>query len=173
MQTAELTTTAPRLALAEHHDEIGTAAKALRASAFADDPLEVIMRYRSLEHAVLEHMRIEEEFVIPAYARHAPADAAVIRLAHGELRRQLFRLGIDAELRMLRLAAIDRLIATLREHAAHEKRGMYPWAQEFLTPVAKRELFKRISRSLRALALRDTPRATKPPSRVERCDQPA
>jgi hypothetical protein len=141
------------LLLAGHHEEIGTACVSLRMSAFTDDPLEVIVRFRNLEHAVLEHMKIEEDSLLPAYARYAPADAAVIRVAHEDLRRQLYRLGIEAELRYLRIEAIDHLIATLREHAAHETRGMYPWAQSVLTPDAKRELFKRISRSLRALAL--------------------
>jgi hypothetical protein len=146
------------LPLSEHHEELEAACAALRTSAFAEDPLDVISRYRNLEHAVLEHVKIEEDLILPAYARHAPADAAVIRVAHEELRRQLYRLGIDAELRMLRLEAIDRLIATLREQAAYAALRMYPWAQAVLTPVSKRELFKRISRSLRALALNHTPR---------------
>jgi hypothetical protein len=143
----------PRLLLPEHHEEIASACIALRSSAFTDDPLEVITRYRNVEHAVLEHMRAEEDFILPEYANHAPADAAAIRATHEGLRRHLYRLGIDVELHAIRLESIDGLLMTLRDHAAHEDRNMYPWAQRSLTPFTKRELFKRITHSLRALEL--------------------
>jgi hypothetical protein len=166
--TLDQTTAAgPRLLLPEHHEKIDAACKALRASAFIDDPLGVIARYRNLEHAVLEHMKAEEDFILPAYARHAPADAAAIRVTHEELRRQLYRLGIDAELRAFRLEAIDFLIETLHEHGAHEDREMYPWAQTVLPPATKRELFKRITRSLRALAHYNTRRDSRRPERSQ------
>jgi hypothetical protein len=155
-----------RLLLPEHHEEIAAACAALRTSAYIDDPLEVIMRYRNVEHAVLEHMRAEEDFILPAYARRAPADAAAIRATHEDLRRQLYRLGIDAELHCIRLESIDQLTATLRDHAAREDREMYPWAQRVLAPATKRELFKRMTHSLRALALYNAPKTPRPAKRA-------
>ena len=146
-----------RLLLPEHHEEVYAACEVLRASVVTDDPLDVLARYRNLEHAVLEHMKAEEDFILPAYAKHARTDAAAIRATHDELRRKLHRLGVDTELRALWLEAIDRLVATLRAHAAHEDRGMYPWAQTVLAPATKREVFKRIAHSLSALEFFDTP----------------
>lgn len=136
----------------EHHDEIEALCKALRVSVYADDPQDVITRYRMLEHAVLEHLRAEEDSILPAYGHHAPGDAAAIYATHDELRRRLFRIGVDAELHCARVQVVDDLIAALRAHAAHEDGEMYPWAEVNLPVSTKRQLFARMARSLCALA---------------------
>lgn len=141
----------PRLLLPEHHAAIERACVLLRTSALADDPLDLVARYRALEHALLAHMNAEEELLLPAYALQFPDDAAAIRAAHEALRHDLYRLGVDVELRCLRLGAIDRMIATLRDHAAHEDRLLYPWARTFLKQAGRRGRFERITRPLRAL----------------------
>lgn len=137
----------PRLLFDEHHAEIEALCNALRESLYKDDPLEVIASYRTLERAVLEHMRAEEDTILPAYTTHAPKDAAVIVATHDELRRRLFRLGVDAELHCVRAPSIDELIAALRAHAAHENREMYPWAESHLPAPTKRRLFARMTES--------------------------
>lgn len=141
----------PRLLLADHHTKIEAAGNALRVAAFGDDTLELVTRWRCFEHGVITHLDAEEHLILHAYADYAADDAALIRAAHDDLRRQLFRLGVDVELHCVRAASIDRLLQTLREHAAHEDRGMYPWAQVHLPPRTRRELFSRMIRALRLL----------------------
>jgi hypothetical protein len=142
----------PRLLFADHHEQIEKSCDALRTAIYADDPLVLAERYRAFEHAMLEHMAAEEEHILPAYAADAPEDAAAIRATHDELRQQLFRIGVDVELHSVRAAALEQLVKTLRAHAALEDVRMYPWAQVHLPARTKRELFKRIGRSLRRLA---------------------
>jgi len=152
--------------LRNHHDEIASRCAELRSSAFADDPRDVILRYRNLERAVLEHMEAEEQTILPAYERLFPEDARAILATHDELRRQLYRLGIDVELHAIRLESIDQLLATLSAHVVQEDRAMYPWAQRCLPASSRREVFERIGRSLRLLQLSQRPHAESavPPS---------
>ncbi|HEY5922229.1 MAG TPA: hemerythrin domain-containing protein [Kofleriaceae bacterium] len=158
----------PRLLLPDHHREIEAACDALRTSVYADDPAELTTRFRSLEQAVLEHMLAEEEAILPVYAKYARADASAIRAAHEELRRQLFQLGIAVELHCVRGEALELLVETLRSHAAHEDREMYPWAQVHLPPRTMLELFARIAKSFRLLALDpQRPAAPKPQAMQE------
>lgn len=159
-------TQGPPLLFADHHDQIEAACDALRACAHTGDLRDVITRYRSFERAVLEHLKAEEEEILPAYARHAPADAESIRATHDELRGQLYRIGVDVELHCVREKTLDRLVTALQAHAAHEDRKMYPWAERHLTPPTRRELFKRLTHSLLALA-RDAERFAAPVQRVE------
>jgi hypothetical protein len=148
---ARLPATLPTLALlAEHHRNLEQAGLLLRAGACADDPLELIARYRNLEHAVLAHMEAEEE-ILPAYAVADPEDAAMIRTWHEDLRRQLYKIGVDVELHRVRLEAIDQLVKALQVHAAHEDRGMYVWAQASLPAQHQRAILARIEESLHKL----------------------
>lgn len=141
-----------RLLLADHHVAIETACADLRARVYGDDPLELVARYRAFERAITSHMQLEEELILPAYSEYDPADALTIREQHAELRRQLNRLGMDVELHCARAKALERCIALLRTHAAHEDRRMYPCAQRHLPLGTKRNLFVQVARSLRALA---------------------
>jgi hypothetical protein len=143
--------TSPRLLLSEHHKALDAACFALRTCAFTDDALALTVRFRDLEHAVLLHMRVEEQELLPRYAEVAPADAALILAAHEEIRGQLYRLGVETELHCIRLESIDALIAMLREHAAHEDRVVYPWAEQNLSLGSRRSLFQSVGRSLRRL----------------------
>jgi hypothetical protein len=146
---------APRLLLPDHHCKIEAACEALRACTYADEPHDLVVRYRSFEREVLEHLKAEEDSILPEYEKYAPVDAAMVSAAHDDLRRQLFRIGVDVELHCVRAEALEHLVQTLRSHAAHEDRGMYPWAETHLPPQTLRELFDRIAHSLRALWLDD------------------
>lgn len=168
--TVESATEGPRLLLPEHHAAIERACVLLRTAALADDPLDLVARYRALEHALLAHMNAEEELLLPAYALQSPDDAAAIRATHDELRRHLYRLGVDVELRCIRLGAIDHQIATLRDHVAHEDSLLYPWARAFLKQAGRRGRFERITRPLRVLTFynrRGSRRRESPPEVAE------
>lgn len=148
----DLANNGPRLLFADHHEQIEKACGSLRAAIYAEDPIELVSRFRTLEHAVLEHMAAEEEQILPAYAVERPDDAAAIRTTHEELRRRLYELGIEVELRCVRAESLERLVEALRTHAAREDLQMYPWAQVHLPARTKRELVKRIGQSLQRLA---------------------
>lgn len=162
MTDARLPQNGPRLLLAEHHREIEDACRALLARTYADDPRALIAEYRGFERAMLEHFAAEEEEILPGYAEHASQDARVVRDDHARLRQLLFRLGVDVELHVIRLASVTELLDQLHAHAAREDAAMYPWAEAHLPVTAKRRLFVRIGRSLRALATLPLRRSTTP-----------
>ena len=141
------------LLFADHHRQLEAACETLRACTYTDEPFELVVRFRSFERAVLEHLRAEEDSILPRYEVYAPADAELIRTTHAELRRQLFRIGIEVELHCVRAESLEELVKTLRAHAAHEDRGFYPWAQAHLPPRTRRELLRRVIHSLQLLAL--------------------
>lgn len=144
----------PRLLLADHHRELEEMCNALLASAYEDCARSLTEQYRVFERAVLEHLEAEDMLLLPGYGLHAPDDAHAIGEEHAAIRRLLFLLGIEVELHLVRLETLRSLIATLHAHAAREDRTLYPWAQAHLPLSAKRRLFVRIGRSLRALAER-------------------
>lgn len=147
----------PRLLLADHHRQIEDACRALLARTYADDSRALVAEYRGFEHAMLEHFTAEEEEILPGYAEHAPDDAQAIRADHARFRQLLFRLGVEVELHIIRATTVNQLVDQLHAHAAREDGAMYPWAEAQLSVTARRRLFVRIGRSLRALAnLRST-----------------
>jgi hypothetical protein len=137
--------------LADHHRAIEEACDALLACAYEDCSRSLTEQYRVLERAVLEHLEAEDTAILPTYAVDAPDEARTIGEEHAAIRQLLFHLGVEVELHLVRLESLRSLIATLHAHAAREELTMYPWAQTHLPLSAKRRLFVRIGRSLRAL----------------------
>jgi hypothetical protein len=136
------------LLLTEHHHAIEAACTDLLGQTYADEPFELVAEYRRFEHEVLEHLAAEEELLLPAYAERAPDDARLLGEEHEALRRLLFRIGVDVELHIVRAADVEQLIARLRDHAAHEDKGLYAWATSELAAPARDQLRERIGRSI-------------------------
>jgi hemerythrin-like domain-containing protein len=90
--------------------------------------------WTELDRGLLAHMEAEERFVLPAFARIDPDEAAALLREHGEIRQQLLELGIAIDLHCIRFAQSRRFIETLRAHADREDRLMYRWADERLGP---------------------------------------
>lgn len=77
-----------------------------------------------------EHMRHEEEELLPAYADSSPEAGAVaqkLREEHTSIRHLLDSIGLDIQLHAIRAASIRRMVAMLREHAEQESRTLYLW----------------------------------------------
>jgi hemerythrin-like domain-containing protein len=152
MQTSATHESGPRLLLVEHHEMLETLCRDLMAEVYSDNLRGLITRYGRFERAVLEHIRIEEQELLPAYTDHAIENARAIRTQHLELREHLFRLGVDLELHRARAERFELLIEALRRHIAFEEVTLYPWAQLNLPLHTKRELFVRVGYSIRELA---------------------
>lgn len=142
----------PELLLADHHHQIEALCSALSRAMRANDSRAVIEEFRALEHAVIEHLDAEEEDVLPAYSLYAPADAQTIRATHAELRRRMYKIGVDIELHRARADVVDDLVTALRLHATHEERGMYRWAIDGLSLRGRRHLFVRVGELMREAA---------------------
>lgn len=142
----------PRLLFAEHHTSLRRAGEDLMARAHEDDCLELVEQYRTFEAQILEHMRAEEELVLPAYAEACPAEAATIHAEHAALRQQLERTALEIELHSVRIDTIRALLATLEAHSKYEDLTMYPWAQVNLPATTQSAVKSRLLASIRKLA---------------------
>ncbi len=142
----------PRLLLAEHHRALEEAGSELLARTYADEPRSLAAEYRVFEREVLDHLAAEELVILPGYQAAAPREAAAIRADHAEIRQQLFRVGLEIDLHLIRAHTVERLLSQLREHALREDMAMYPWAQLNLPLSTKRRLFVRLGKGIRRLA---------------------
>jgi hemerythrin superfamily protein len=136
-----------KLFLADHHERIEEACRDLLSETFADDPRALCHRWRAFEAEVLDHMAAEEEVVLPACARFAPAEVEAIRVEHERLRDLLGQVGMEVELHAVRADTVQRLIGCLEEHARREELALYPWAKHNLSPQRLEALRERIERS--------------------------
>jgi hypothetical protein len=107
----------------EHHAALEVALRLRRATdADAAAVRERFLRFYETE--AREHFRAEEEHLLPAFARHAPADDPdIVRVLveHVELRRR----AVD----VARGAGPEELHALgdlLRDHVRHEERTLFP-----------------------------------------------
>ena len=141
----------PRLLLGEHHRALEEAASELLARTYADEPRGLASEYRVFEREVLDHLAAEELVILPGYQAASPSDAAEIRAEHAAIRQQLFRVGLEIDLHLIRAHTVERLLAQLRAHARREDVAMYPWAQLHLPLSTKRRLFVRLGRGIKTL----------------------
>jgi hypothetical protein len=142
----------PSILLAEHHRSLRRAGEDLMGRCHEDNSLAVIAEFRVFERQVLEHMRLEEEIVVPAFAEVDPDEAVAILDAHRLLRKQLERGAVDIERHSLRLPTMRGLLDALDDHAKREDSKMYPWAQIHLPAKTRDAIGERMFASMRRLA---------------------
>lgn len=81
-----------------------------------------------------EHFRLEEELLLPAFARHAGADDAdVVRvlIEHVDIRRRMADIEIEGGADVPALNVLGEL---LRDHVRHEERTLFGRIEEALDP---------------------------------------
>jgi hypothetical protein len=116
----------------EHHQHVEKALRRLREEVFTGDPRQLCEYWRQFESELLQHLRDEEQYILPRFADENPAEAHVILADHAEIRRLLSELGVSVDLHLLRAPIADQLLARLHEHARREDSCMYPWAASHL-----------------------------------------
>jgi hypothetical protein len=134
--------------LDDHHVRLERICTELLSDAYADDPRALCARWREFETEIRDHMSAEEDLILPAYERAAPAEARAIREDHRRLREVLQRLGVEVELHQIRLRTVRELLDHLRAHADREDAAMYPWAAAHKGTLALAALRARIERWL-------------------------
>jgi iron-sulfur cluster repair protein YtfE (RIC family) len=115
----------------DHHHGLFVALQCKRADAdTAGKAREAFLSFFEQEGA--RHFRIEEEVLLPVYARHAePDQPAVVRVLveHVDLRRRAQDLAAGAE---PDLAELRELGERLELHIRHEERVLFPMIEEAL-----------------------------------------
>ncbi|KYF89045.1 hypothetical protein BE17_02215 [Sorangium cellulosum] len=105
----------------------------------------------TFERDLLAHMEAEEALLLPLFDRVDPEEAGTIRAEHLGIRAQLAEMGTALELHTLREEKVEKFIRALRQHAAHEEAGLYPWADRELPKPAADRLYERLAAALDAV----------------------
>jgi iron-sulfur cluster repair protein YtfE (RIC family) len=132
------------------HDHHQALHQALRLKRVGEDDL------REVTAGVLEfwreqgalHFRIEEEILLPAFARHAdPGDERVVRVLvdHVWIRERMARLESDPS-----VAELHELGERLDAHVRHEERVLFPAIEEALQAGELAELGEAVAAAERA-----------------------
>jgi hypothetical protein len=133
----------------DHHHALVVAQRLRRADArTAAAAREAFLSFWQTEGSV--HFRIEEELLLPAYARHGSSrHEAVVRVLtdHVELRRRAADLGADPT---PELARLHELGERLDEHVRHEERVLFGLIEAALPPGELAELAKAMEAAERA-----------------------
>lgn len=131
---------APLDLLEQDHARIEALYEALMDAFRADAREAVLQLWAVLERALLGHMDAEERWVLPAFARVDPLEAAALLEEHGNLRSRLADLGIGVELHAIPEGVATRFAETLRAHARRENVLLHRWIEQnaHLAPVRAR-----------------------------------
>lgn len=98
----------------------------------SDDSPTIQRAWGSFEEGLTAHLEAEERHMLPALEHQHPEEVARIRREHAKIRELVGRLGIDADLHLLRKEVAEELVAFLRQHAKREDDHLYKWADEEL-----------------------------------------
>ena len=130
--------------LSREHRELDQTFTALLAAVDADARVECARLWSEFDARLQAHMRLEEELILPAFAREYPQEAEQILAEHALIRSTLLELGIGVDLHFSRADVIERFIALLRSHAEREDRQLYRWSQECLADQAQATIIDRL-----------------------------
>ena len=134
-----LTTTHPtpslRAVLSHEHRDLAELLLAVHAAFKSGDREEADRMYRQLEHRLEEHLRLEDEQILPRVARFDADEARALLTEHARIRQRLTEVGIGVDLHATRDTTVRALFTELVDHAAREDRLMYRWAEETGRPA--------------------------------------
>jgi hemerythrin superfamily protein len=96
------------------------------------------------EQDLLNHIDAEEVFLLPTFERVDPRETAGLRQEHATIRYLLADMGVRLELHAVKEENVQRLVDSLRAHAAREEALLYGWAKD-LAPDLAHALLERLS----------------------------
>jgi hemerythrin-like domain-containing protein len=125
----------------EHHRGLFVALQLRRATrASMIDARSALLQFWHSEGG--QHFRVEEEVLLPAYARHRPPDEpAVVRVLteHVDLRRRVAEMEASSA---PSLTDVHELGERLAQHVRHEERVLFPAIEAVLSDAELSELVR-------------------------------
>jgi hemerythrin-like domain-containing protein len=135
-----------RALLSSEHAALEQRFEEILAAFRANAREEVIPLWTSFEKALVEHMELEEEIILPELAKTDPGTVEAIEAEHAQICEQLGAFGISVDLHRLRADHVDAFVQRLKEHARREDQLVYRWAEEHLAAAPRRKLLDRLLR---------------------------
>lgn len=152
-------TTRDELLLPDHHRLIERRLAELCAESRGDDRPALRACWDRFESALADHLRAEEQFILPEFGRTNPDEARALLAEHTRIRALVAELGVGVDLHQLSAPIAEQLTAALTAHARREDAVLYPWAARHLLPWPE-SVLSLISR-------KEEPMETRPSARAE------
>jgi hypothetical protein len=137
--------------LVEDHARLEQLFGRLAAAFRGGDRDECAALWNGFDSSLEAHMALEEELILPEFAKVDAAEAAAVAQEHVAIRALLSELGIGVDLHCTSADSVERLLRMLEDHAKREELLMYRWAQSNLRPRARASTQARLRAALRKL----------------------
>jgi hemerythrin len=134
--------------LSRDHERLEALLEPLLAAFHADARAEICPLWTEFDSRLRAHFALEEEHILPEFARVDAAEARAITEEHMHIRKLLSELDIAVDLHLAREETIEDLTTLLRAHAAREDALMYRWAASHLEPAEQRSIVAELRRTL-------------------------
>jgi polyisoprenoid-binding protein YceI len=125
-----------QMILNHDHDRLDRLFRSMVYAMDSTDPIDLRSAWMAFECEIERHLDLEDEEILPLFARSRPGEARVLKEEHGQIRAQLLDLGIELDLHCLSRDRVRAFAETLRAHARHEDALLYPWASRYLGATA-------------------------------------
>ena len=133
-----------RTLLSGEHARLEKVFDDLLAAVAANATAEAAKLWSEFDARLLAHLELEEQHILPLFARAHPTEAARIHEEHAQIRSALLKLGVGVDLHLARAEVISHFVELLRTHAAREDKLMYAWSEEHLDPKLRATLLERL-----------------------------
>jgi hemerythrin-like domain-containing protein len=141
--------------LMREHAQLEETFDALLNAFNADARVECAELWSEFDTRLRAHMLLEEQSMLPAFAREHPAEAERILAEHQQIQQTLIDLGIGVDLHLTRADLVEGFVALLRSHASREDKLFYAWSQEHLGPEERSTVLDRLLARLQHTPVRD------------------
>jgi hemerythrin-like domain-containing protein len=129
--------------LAADHAWLAALFERLLAAFQADAREDAARLWTAFDEGLRSHLALEEEHLLPRFARVDPDEAQALLTEHHHIRDKLLRMGIGVDLHLTRDEQVEQFIRELNAHARREDALMYRWTQTELGDPTLRELLRR------------------------------
>lgn len=129
--------------LAEDHARLTALFEQMLAAFQADARDDAARLWTAFDEGLRSHLALEEEHLLPRFARVDPQEAEALLAEHHRIRDKLLRMGIGVDLHLTRDDQVAQFIEELKAHAQREDALMYRWTQAELGDPSLRELLQR------------------------------
>lgn len=114
--------------LSQDHEEQAQLLSKLAESVAEGAPASTVQsRWLPFEQTLLDHLEAEELSLFGVFVQTHQREIDALRAEHRAIRYSVMGLGVRVALHTVEKAAIDELLALLREHSAHEERTLHDW----------------------------------------------
>jgi hemerythrin HHE cation binding domain-containing protein len=134
--------------LARDHQRLDALFERLLAAFHADAHAQLGPLWTEFDSRLRGHIALEEEHILPEFARIDPAEARELAKEHMRIRKLLSERDIAGDLHLAREETIRDLVTLLRAHAKREDDLMYRWAANHLDAAEQRTIVAQLRSAL-------------------------